>query len=302
MTYLELRSAVINAYRQRDYALCFALLDNFIEGSNGTDRGKALCFKASVIMWHDRRRAPEGLFLVDEALDYCEDDPAEIMRNVINALGLCYTLGDVHKARKYEAVGTRLLQEHGSHPDVHLDKHKLHGNLGLLAGLRGEYASAFWHFMHALDQLKALGVQDDPELQCTFLSLSLDMVDAALHLGRVPEAEEALASAKPFLTTDDRKVWWTAIRAKVLRSVGRIGEAADAVGKLDPDTIWRCSPAEQVHYYVMRGLIAQDEGDWPSYHRNLATAHSIAVENSLEYILCEIQRIQRTPLKMGVMS
>lgn len=302
MNYTELRSAVIDAHRQRDYARCFSLLDSFIEESRGTDRGKALCFKASVILWIDPRRAPEGLFLVDEAMAYCEDDPAEEMRNVNNALGLCYTLGDVHKANKYEAVGTRLLQEHGMNPAVSAYRYKVHGNLGLLAGLRGEYASAFWHFMHALNQLRAEGLHNEPDLKCIYLYLSLDMVDVALHLGRVPEAEEALASSRPCASTEEEIVWWTAQRAKVWRYIGQIAEAEAALDGLDPEAIIRAAPAGQVRYHVIRALLFQDQGDWPHYHRHLALAQEIAVGNSLEYALSEIQRIQRTPLKMGVIS
>lgn len=302
MNYSELRDAVYSAYRQCDYDLCFSLLDEFIEGSSGTDRGKALCLKASVILWRNDRRAPEGLYLVDEALDCCKADPGESMRSVINALALCYVLGDVHKAHKYEALGTRLLQTHGTDLTVSEYRYRLHGNLGKIASLRGEHASAYWHGMQALAYLRELGICEGLDRQCVYVAFSLDVVDAALKLGRVPEAEETLAGAQPFATTPTCIASWTIQRAKIWRYTGRNAEAETVLAQLDPGTLHKSPPAEQSRFHLITAQLAQDRGDWPTYHQHLAQAQRLAVDHPLEYVLSEIQRVQRTPLNMGVMS
>lgn len=300
MNYKQLESEVISAYRQQDYSLCFSLLDDFIEQAEALDLGEALCLKASVIVIADPRRAPEGLSLTEEALLYMSGNPDKEMSLLVTALGLCFKLGDVEKAKRYELLAHRLLQQYPGNPTVVKREFRLHSNLGLIARLRGEHASAYWHCVQGVNCLLAHGSDDESDVRCWLLNLYINMIDACLDMRRLPEAEDCLLKAKDCVLNGRDLVRWTIAKVRVLQCTDRSLEAGGLLDTLPPlnSTAW--SPTLVVQYHLLRALIAQDRGELRRFHHHVVIAQRLAVEHSLDYLVCEVQRVQRMPLTREV--
>jgi hypothetical protein len=60
MDYKELHSAFMDAYRRRQYAECFRMVDHFIDGATGKDLADALVLKASLILIPTTNAPPKG--------------------------------------------------------------------------------------------------------------------------------------------------------------------------------------------------------------------------------------------------
>jgi tetratricopeptide (TPR) repeat protein len=298
--YEELLHVVQIALQQRDYDACLSLLDSFLEEAEGADRVRALLAKSNVIYCVQPAWAAQGLALVDEALEQAQGNSQLVMWALGDALALCFVLGDVDKARRYEVSSHRLLQEHGSDSVIKVGRYRLHINMGLIAALRGEHPTAYWQFVQALSSLPQSDSEDQSVYARWAILINLYIANTCLEMGRIPESWEALDKAKALLSTENEKVQWTVLSAKILRQTGRPPEAQVALKSLPPDRTQFWNADNQARYHLVQALVAQDLGDLRQFHRHLALAHDIAVDNSLEYLLCEIQRTQRAPISLGV--
>jgi hypothetical protein len=149
----------------------------------------------------DRRRATEGLALVEEALPVVQDDPGTTLHTLVTALALCFTVGDIWRAGVYESLVRRLLAAHGDHPQVRTSLYRLHLNLGILASFRAEHPAAYWHFTQGITRLLSAGTDDGTTGQWWLFWLYLRSAMTCLSMGRLPEAEEALKHAEAFAVT-----------------------------------------------------------------------------------------------------
>lgn len=299
MNYRQLESEVISAYRQRDKTVCFSLLDSFITSATGKDLGLALCLRAEMIMFLEKKRAAEGILLVDEALSHLDEHPAERMMVIISALGLCWTMGDVERARNYELLGHQILRDFASDPGILAKQFRLHLNLGLLAKLRGELAAAYWHFMQGVGCISSRGA-DDGRDQCWLFNLYEQMIAVCLSMNRIPEAQDYVDRAKECITSPVDSVRWNLALAQVLRHTGRVMEAQDVLATLPPESADGWTPTSIALSHLVRALLYQDEGNIRGFHHHLFLAQKEAVSHHLDYLVCEIQRVQRAPLTQGV--
>lgn len=300
MNQREVQAAVFEAFRLDQYDQCFSLLDAFLETAAGADLAWALSLRAELILMCDKKRAAEGLLLIDEALEYLDQCPGEAMAAVIIALGLCWAMGDVEKARKYEAQGHRLLQHHPDNILVRSKRFRLHLNLGLIAQLRGELAAAYWHFMQAVSCLQEWGSDNGSDLKCWLFRMYERMIEVCLRMNRFPEAEDYLEKARQNITEPPEDSRWTLQYANFLRCTRRNGEALAALEGLAPFNSDCWTPALIAQYHLLRAMIAHDDGDVRTFHRHLSLAQRKAVEHSLDFMVCEIQRVQRSPIYQGV--
>ncbi|HLN61707.1 MAG TPA: hypothetical protein VK464_09160 [Symbiobacteriaceae bacterium] len=294
MSVAQLRNAVSEAFDRRDYATCVRLLDDFLASAAGAERAHALRIKSSVLAC-DPRRAPEGLALVDEALGLVDGNPDLTAGCLTNALVLCWTMGDVHKAGQYEAQVHHLLQNHPENAGVKAQQLRIYGNLGLLANLRGQHAAAYWHFVRAIACAQSSG-QTATEMRPFLFALYLYLAETCILMGRGPEATEALEKARPLADTEGDLLRWTIQQAYLLRHRHNYQEALallDGVSFSEPALL----PEDQTRFHLIRGLVAQDRGDLRSFHHHLSIAQRLAVEHALEFLLCEVQRAQRAPLR-----
>lgn len=300
MTFSELKIAIVDAFRRKDYDQAFSLLDRFIDSASSDQLASALSLKAELIMRADPRRSPEGLLLVDEAIKHHQGAPGGTMGLLVNALGLCVMMGDVEKARRYEAMGHRLLQEFPDDQIVQAKQFRLHFNLGFIAQMRSDLASAYWHFMQAVASLAEHGTDDDCDIRSYFFRIYESMIEVCLEMGRGPEAEDNLQKARDNVTSQNESRRWAMARARVLLFVRRPKEAEEVLTELRFQDSSDWPPAETSRYYLLLALVAEENGDLRSYHSHLSHARRVALENSLDYMVCEIQRIQRTPFTQGV--
>lgn len=299
MTIEELHSAVLEAFERRDTTTCLQLLESFLETAAGEDRGRALGLKANVILC-EPRRAPEGLALVDEALSLLTGNPDRRFRTLITALGLCGTMGDVDKASRYEAAALQMLQDFAHERSVKENQFRLYINLGLLANLRLQYPTGYWHLVQASAYVMHADLPEESINQWRVFIL-LHIADTCILMGRGPEAAEALDKARPLIANEREQVRWTIRRSRTLRYLKRSPEALAALESLrSPDSAWL--PDDRARYHLERGLVAQDLGDLRGFHSHLAMAHQEAETHSLEFLLCEIQRAQREPIIAGVIQ
>lgn len=293
MDYREMQGAVMDAYRRHDYDRCFSILDEFIEAAGGEELGKALSLKASAIHQIDKRRSPEALVLAEEALHLLREDHGELLRTVVSALGVCYIMGDVERAATYAFLGYRLLQDHGDDPGVRASQFRLYLNLGLISKLRGDYPTAYWHFVQGTHSLLSGGSDDDSDIRNWLFWLNLHTSNACLYMGREPEAREALDRANEYAATEEQRLRVTIAQAELLQHWGRAREAADLMDSLDVDSAAAWSPGARCKYFLVRALAAQYLNDLRGFHQFLSSAHNVALQHSLDFLLCDIQRAQR---------
>ncbi|HYG57885.1 MAG TPA: hypothetical protein VD902_07445 [Symbiobacteriaceae bacterium] len=302
MSFDELLSAVVSAFRGRDYARCFDLLDEFIESVAGPDFCQALVLKADLIMRTDATRIPEGLLLVEEALEHVQDDPISTLTAAVAALGLCFHLGDVERARRYELIGQRVLQQHPDDPGIQAKEFRLQINLGLVANRRGEFAAAYWHFSRALWAITTRGVDDESDVRCFLLNIYEELISVCLRMNRVPEAGEFLTKAKDCILSELDRVRWILARARFLRVKKQPQEAADLLAEFSQDTIQQWTPLLRARFHMVQAQIYQDLGQIRRFHRHLELAQREALTHGFDDLVCEIQRVQRTPISLEVMQ
>lgn len=293
MDYRDLEGAVIDAYRREDYALCFSLLDQFSETSDAQDRASAISLKASLISRVDHRRAAEGLTLIEESLPLLQDDPQATLRTLVTALWLCYAIGDIARATTYETLGHHLLRKHGHAPHVRRSQHRLHLNLGMLASVRGEHATAYWHFVQGTTSVLTAGPDDGSDGKAWLFSLYLRTARTCLLMGRLPEAEEALQQAERCAVTAPERLRWLVERAELLRQRGRPDEAAAGLAAIEYPPPEAVDAETRTRCLIVRALVAKDSDDLRGFHRHLAGAREEAAANSLDFLLSDIQRIAR---------
>ncbi len=293
MKFQEMEQAVFHAYHRCEYDRCFALLDTFTQEATGEQYGKALSLKASLITLVDFTRTAEGLTLVDEALPILASIPEETLRLVISALGMCYHVGDVERAREYEAIGNRILHEHGSHPAVQAKRFRFCLNAGNIATLRSEHAAAYWYFRQATAQLVVQDPATVRDKRPLLFWLYIHTSWTCLRMNRLPEAEEALQEAQPLCNTDMDRMRWTITRAELLRQQQGPEPSLTLLDSLRIDeTEWL--PDVGALYHMTRALAARDQGNLRQFHHAMAVARQTAIDHCLDYRLCEIQRILRS--------
>lgn len=302
MDFKELRSAVMGAYRRRQYAVCFDLVDRFIDGAGGHELASALSLKASLILKTDHRRAAEGVTLVDEALMYAGQDPHITMNCLTNALGLCCLMGDVTRVEQYQIIWNNLLLEHANDPDVQAGQFRMHWNMGLIAKLRGEHATAYWRFVQAVQCLKTYGSEEGSNQTRLLFCLLILVADMCLHMHRWPEAEESLAEAKALVHSTIDRIEYAIARAKWLRYARRYAEADMCLHSLPSTATPDWTAETRAQYHLEAALLAAEQGDIRSHHHHLSVAQQEAEGSSLEYILSDIQRAQRMPVSLGVVD
>ncbi|HYF80569.1 MAG TPA: hypothetical protein VD973_25960 [Symbiobacteriaceae bacterium] len=298
MNYEQLQLAVMDAYRQvEDPTQVLAIMDQFIETAQGSELGQALCLKASFLMHHDQRRCAEGLGLVEEALAVAEGDPGLQMKCVVDGLGLCYTMGDPHRARQYELLGHKVLREHGSHPIVQNMSYRMYLNLAHIATLRQEPTQAYWHLVQGTQILLTLP-DSDSEVRSFRFRIYLKTSEICTEMGRSPEAGDALTKAKGYIQSSLEEITWKVYWGAYLQAVKCSDDAAellDGLAQLD-DSLFR--PSIQVFFHLTRGLAAQSLGEVRQFHVHLTKAQDIAITNALDFMLCRIQRVMRTPVRL----
>jgi hypothetical protein len=298
VNYEQLQLAVMDAYRQvEDPAQVLAIMDQFIETAQGSELGQALCLKASFLMHHDQRRCAEGLGLVEEALAVAEGDPGLQMKCVVDGLGLSYTMGDPYRAKRYELLGHRVLRENGSDPVVQEMSYRMYLNLAHIATQRQEPTQAYWHLVQGTQVLFCFP-DDDPEVQSFRLRFYLRTAEVCMEMGRSPEAEDALIKAKSYAVSSMDKINWQILWASYLQSISHSSEAAELLDDLQSkkDAPWR--PSVELFFHMTRGLIAQQRGEVREFHYHFARAQDIAATDAVDFMLCRIQRVMRTPARL----
>lgn len=297
MNYEQLQLAVMDAYRQEDPAQVLGIMDRFIETSRGTELGQALCLKASFLMHHDQRRCVEGLGLVEEALAIAEGDPGLQMKCVVDGLGLCYTMGDPLRAKRYDLLGHKVMREHSSDPVVQNMSYRMYLNLAHIATLRQEPTQAYWHLVQGA-QLLSKFPQDDPEIQSFRFRFYLRTAEVCMEMGRCPEAEDALGRAKENLLCEGDELHWSVFRAYYLQSIYDYDGATEQLDAIAERVAADRRPSVQIGFHLTRSLVAQALGEVRKSHHHLAKAQDIAVNHALDFMLCRIQRVMRSPVRL----
>lgn len=299
MSYWAMQEAVLTAYRQRDFAQCFALLDQFLDCAAGIDKGRALSFKAGIIAQVAPQRCAEGLTLLEEALRLATSEPELIVDILVNALLLCYKMGDVERASSYAAEALRLLQQYQHLEYVSRHQYRLHLNMGLIATLRDDSPTALWHFMHGATSLLASGLNEDNR-GLLFL-LYVHAAETCLNMGRVPEAEEFMDKARPHAGLDTHRVRWEIFSAEIFLAKGMYQEAVKRLDEAEAANKAGWIPVNVVRCHLTRARIAQHTADFRGFNRFIALAQAEAIEHSIDYLLSQIQRLQRKPFNtLGV--
>ncbi|MDF2630312.1 MAG: hypothetical protein K0R39_4143 [Symbiobacteriaceae bacterium] len=296
MNYEQLQLAVMDAYRQ-DPAQCIALMDQFIDTAQGSDLGHALCLKASFLMRHDQLRCAEGLGLVEDALTVAEGHPGLLMKCVVDGLGLCYTMGDPHRARRYDLLGHQILKEHGADPAVQLMTYRMYLNLAHIATLRQEPTQAYWHLVQGTQALLSLDEETPGAKSFRFL-FYLRTAEICIEMGRNPEAEDALAKAKGCVSSTADDLTWQIYWATYLQANHHQDSAAELLDELADAVLADRRPSVQVVFHLTSSLVAQTRGEVRKFHHHLAKAQDIAVTYALDFMLCRIQRVMRTPVRL----
>ncbi|HWI51574.1 MAG TPA: hypothetical protein VNT01_05455, partial [Symbiobacteriaceae bacterium] len=262
----------------------------------GVELGYGLCLRASYIMAYQKRQTLEGLTMVDEALALGADCPDLQMKCTRDGLGLCFHMGDVHRATKYESLGHQLLRDRPDDPEVQTHKPRFYFNLAHIVSMRQNHAHAYWLLVQGSNALHAQGTDGDK--RASALAFYLRISEVSLTLGRTPEADEALQKAKSWVSTNNDESEWLAFRASYLVRTNQhqlARELLDAVPEAGRES-WR--PSTQVNLLLQRSLVAQAQGDIRAFHHYTDQAQKLAVEHAVDYLLCRLQRIMGTPAKM----
>lgn len=298
INYEQLYTAVMEAHRQGDLARCTELIDRFIETAQGVELGYGLLLKANFIISYDRRHTLEGLILVEEALELAADCPPLQMKCARDGMSLCFHVGDVHRATKYELLGHQLLRDWPEDPKVQKHKARFYFNLAHIVSLRQDHAHAYWLLVQGSNALHAQSVDGNSDERSMALPFYLRISEVCLTLGRSPEAEEALQRAKPWINCKDDEAEWLAFRADYLIRTNQphlARELLDAMPESDLDSV---RPVSQVHFLLQRSLVAQAQGDVRAFHHYTAQAQKRAVDHAVDYLLCRLQRVMGSPAKM----
>lgn len=295
MDYIQLRRAVSEAVWQKDYAKFTSLIHSALAATEGEDHGRVLNLQASWFVVVDVKQGAQGFVLIDEALPFLRKNPEALLGALNNALGLCYRLSDVERARIYEEEASSLLLEHGADPGVRARRHRLQLSLGQMAYLRSDFATAYWHFVQAANCVADSAVA--PSDRHGFESLThVHVAMACLRVRRYWEAQEALDLAEQSAHTDEQRLRALVWRGELLRQLGRLDEAQALLGPVTPEVATCDSPEVRGRYYVVSAQVAHDAGHLSEYHQFLSKAQTEAYENCHDYLLSEIQRFQRSPM------
>jgi hypothetical protein len=298
VNYEQLQLAVMDAYRQvEDPTQVLAIMDQFIETAQGSELGQALCLKASFLMHHDQRRCAEGLGLVEEALAVAEGDPGLQMKCVVDGLGLCYIMSDPLRAKRYELLGHKLLRDHSADPTVLLMAHRMFANLAHIATLRQEPTQAYWHLVQGTQVLLALP-GDDPAITSARFRFYLLTAEVCMEMGRSPEAGDALAKAKAYALSSMDAISWQIYWAAYQQSINRPNDAVEVLEPLSTQDELEWRPSVRVIFHLTQGQVAEALGDLRKFHAHLTKAQDIAVTHALDFMLCRIQRVMRTPARL----
>ncbi|HWI62829.1 MAG TPA: hypothetical protein VNT75_13365 [Symbiobacteriaceae bacterium] len=295
MDFRELSQAISEAVQQKDYARFKSLVDDFMTTAKGEDYAKALCLQADGYVLLDPKHAPLGFVLVGEALPYFAKSPVLRLRALTTALSLCYLTCDIERAREFEEDAYSLLLQHASDPHVRAVRHRLQLNLGQVATLRGDYSTAYWHFVQAANSLTSQDVSE-AERRGFESVIQLQTALACLRVRRYYEAQEALDLAEQAAPREAVKIRAQVLRIELLRQLGAIEEARALTDSL-ADRVQTCdNPDTLTRYYWAASLLAQDSGDTARFHQLLSLAQQTAAEYGYDFLLSEIQRFLRTPL------
>lgn len=295
MDFEQLRQAVREPLRQKDYAGFRAVLDEFLKAAKNEDYGRGLNLHAEWFLLVDVKHVVQGFLLVDEALPFLAKTPGAKQSALTTALGLCYTCNDVERARAYEEEACRLLLEHATDPSVRNMRHRLQHNLGLVAYCRADYATAYWYFAQAANSLSSAEVPE-AERRSVETSSQIGIAMACLRVRRFYEAQEALDLAEQVANTEFNRFRIAVWRSELLRQLGQIEEAVALLSSLSGSIEVSNSPDLRGRYFWISALLAQDAGDLPRFHHYLNRALAEAAEHRYDYLLSEIQRFQRSPL------
>lgn len=297
MNFEQLHAAVIDAHRQGHSARCTELMDQFIHTARGVELGHALCLKAAYLLHFDTRRCSEGLNLIEEALALGSDDPVLLMNCATDGLGLCYICGDTERARRYEHLAFGLLKQHADDPTVNFRGYRLYGNLAHIASLRQEHTQAYWNLVQGTQSLLATP-EESEEKRCALLGFYLRTAEVCVDMGRTPEAGDALHKARAYVSPGVDEADWRIRQGEYLLATAQLETAAESLDDLlkSVEANWR--PNIVVRLHLIRSLVAQAQGDVRTFHHHLAQAQLGAVKHALDYLLCRIQRMFRTPIRM----
>jgi len=298
VNYEQLQLAVMDAYRQvEDPTQRLAIMDQFIETAQGPELGQALCLKASFLMHHDQRRCAEGLGLVEEALAVAEGDPGLQMKCVVDGLGFCYAMGDLERARRYEFLGHRLLREFSAVPSVLMMAHRMYANLSHIATLRQEHTQAYWHLVQGTQGLLALP-EDNPEVRSFRFLFYIRTGEVCVEMGRSPEAGDALFKAKGYAQSSMDNITWQIFWTAYLQSVNHHDTAAEILDDLIEQETPEWRPSVRVFMHLTRSMVAQARGEMRKFHIHLGKAQDIAITHAVDFMLCRIQRVMRSPVRL----
>lgn len=297
MNFEQLQVAVKDAHRRDDQNQVLALMDQFLATAQGHERGHALCLKASYLSYKDHRRCAESLGLVEEALALSEGDPLLQMKCVVDGLHVCYNSNDPYRAKRYDLLGHTLVREYSADPFVRNMASRMYSNLALIAGMRHELTHAYWLLIQAEQMLLSLP-NDDRELKTMRLLLYLRIADVCIELGRSPEAEDALVKAKVEISSEGDEIQWLNFSALYLRSIHDYDGAAEVLDGVPEQKLADRNPSIQVQFHLTSALVAQARGEIREFHDHLVKAQNTAVTHAVDFMLCRIQRVMRTPIRL----
>lgn len=293
MDYQQLRNEVLPAFRCGDFQSGYALLDQHLSVAHGSDLGQTLILKASMIASFDPKRIPEGLVLIDEALPLVRHDQGATARALKMALAMVYLAGDAERAQQYEDSACRLLLEYGSQPEVRTERFGLQLNLGLVASTRGDHATAYWYLVQAASSVSAPEVSEERRRTFEF-QIQTQIALSCLRVRRYYEAQEALDQAEACGQEHPQRLRVPVYRAELLRQLGQPEEAKAILAAIRDQVGPSGNPDIQAWYYWISALVAQDLNELADYHRNLAAAQQVAANHHIDYLLGEMQRLNRT--------
>ena len=294
MDFVQLRPAVSKALWQKDQTQFMALIHEALATASGAEYGRILTLQANWFLYAETQNAAQGLVLVQEALPLVRKNPNALLDALVMALALCFCMGDPERAREFEDEACSLLLQQGLSDEVRSLRHRLYVNLGHVATLRSDYATAYWYFVQAANNLADPAVKES-ERRSFASAVQLDIATACLRVRRYYEALEALDLAEQATQRQLVHFHVATWRAELLRQLGRLDEAFELLAK-EAATAEACeSPRIQARYYWVAALVAHDLGDVPGFHLLFAKAQEIAATQRLDFLLSEIQRFHVPP-------